>query len=150
MWYCYFIICSFSLVAQPALTSNQALLTQKISILALMELAFKRPSDQRTIPFQDVSVASKLPLDEVNYFISSHSYPFLYSYPSHSVSPLWTCNLFSNAQVEHLIMKALSLKLVRGTIDELDKTVTITWVQPRVLGNLLYWFYLFCIISHSQ
>jgi len=84
---------------QPALTSNQTLLTQKISILALMELAFKRPSDQRTIPFKDVSVASKLPINEV----------------------------------EHLIMKALSLKLVRGTIDELDKTVTITWVQPRVL-----------------
>lgn len=84
---------------QPALTANQNLLTQKISILALMELAFKRPSDQRTIPFKDVAVASKLPINEV----------------------------------EHLIMKALSLKLVRGTIDELEKTVTITWVQPRVL-----------------
>eukprot|EP00026_Physarum_polycephalum_P011181 Phypoly_transcript_11385.p1 GENE.Phypoly_transcript_11385~~Phypoly_transcript_11385.p1 ORF type:complete len:402 (+),score=61.32 Phypoly_transcript_11385:52-1206(+) len=84
---------------QPALTSHQNLLTQKISVLALMELAFKRPSDQRTIPFQDVATASKLPLEEV----------------------------------EHLIMKALSLKLVRGTIDELEKTVTITWVQPRVL-----------------
>jgi len=84
---------------QPGLVANQKLLNDKIAILALMELAFKRPSDQRTISFHDVAAASKVPTD----------------------------------QAEHLIMKALSLKLVKGTIDELDKTVTITWVQPRVL-----------------
>ncbi len=37
-------------------------------------------------------------------------------------------------EIEHLVMKALSLKLVRGYIDEVDQTVTITWVQPRVLS----------------
>eukprot|EP01111_Echinosteliopsis_oligospora_P002506 TRINITY_DN1374_c0_g1_i1.p1 TRINITY_DN1374_c0_g1~~TRINITY_DN1374_c0_g1_i1.p1 ORF type:complete len:382 (+),score=110.59 TRINITY_DN1374_c0_g1_i1:84-1229(+) len=84
---------------QAPLTANQGILTQKISILALMELAFKRPSDQRTISFSSVADASKLSIHEV----------------------------------EHLIMKGLSLKLVKGTIDEIDKTVTITWVQPRVL-----------------
>lgn len=30
-------------------------------------------------------------------------------------------------------MKALSLKLVKGHIDEVNQTVTITWVQPRIL-----------------
>lgn len=84
---------------QQALTANEVLLTQKISILALMELAFKRPSDQRTIPFPDVAIATKLPVKEV----------------------------------EPLVMKALSLKLVRGTIDEVDQTFNVTWVQPRVL-----------------
>jgi len=87
------------LVLQTALTANESLLTQKISILALMELAFKRPSDQRTLPFTDIATATKLPVKEV----------------------------------EPLVMKALSLKLVRGSIDELDQTVNITWVQPRVL-----------------
>jgi 26S proteasome regulatory subunit N9 len=84
---------------QQALAANDKLLAQKISILALMELAFKRPSDQRTVPFADVAAASKLPLNEV----------------------------------EPLVMKALSLKLVRGTIDEVDQTFSVTWVQPRVL-----------------
>ena len=28
-----------------------------------------------------------------------------------------------------------SLKLIRGTIDQVDKSVEITWVQPRVLED---------------
>jgi len=38
-------------------------------------------------------------------------------------------------EVELLVMKALSLNLVRGTIDEVDQLVHLTWVQPRVLGK---------------
>ncbi|KAI1646905.1 uncharacterized protein F4817DRAFT_119169 [Daldinia loculata] len=37
-------------------------------------------------------------------------------------------------EIEHLVMKALSLGLVRGTIDEVDELVNFTWVQPRVLS----------------
>ncbi|KAL7006359.1 26S proteasome regulatory subunit [Cystobasidiomycetes sp. EMM_F5] len=38
-------------------------------------------------------------------------------------------------EVEFLIMKALSLSLIRGSIDQIDQTARITWVQPRVLGK---------------
>lgn len=37
-------------------------------------------------------------------------------------------------EVEYLLMKALSLNLIRGSIDQISQTASITWVQPRVLG----------------
>ena len=37
--------------------------------------------------------------------------------------------------IELLIMKALSQGLVKGRIDEVDQSVMLTWVQPRVLDR---------------
>ncbi|KAI9888702.1 MAG: 26S proteasome regulatory subunit [Vezdaea aestivalis] len=36
-------------------------------------------------------------------------------------------------EIEHLIMKALSLGLLRGNIDQVAKVARINWVQPKVL-----------------
>lgn len=36
--------------------------------------------------------------------------------------------------VEHLIMKAISLGLIKGSIDQVNQLVTITWVQPRIIN----------------
>ncbi|QSZ31334.1 hypothetical protein DSL72_000897 [Monilinia vaccinii-corymbosi] len=36
-------------------------------------------------------------------------------------------------EIEHLIMKALSLGLLRGSIDQVDEIARINWVQPKVL-----------------
>lgn len=37
-------------------------------------------------------------------------------------------------EVEHLIMRAFSLGLIKGFIDQVSQTVAITWVQPRVMN----------------
>jgi len=85
--------------SQAVLKNNYTLLREKVSILALMELMFTRPSGERTVPFKLVADAVKLKIDEV----------------------------------ELLVMKALSLKLIKGQIDQVNQTVSIWWVQPRVL-----------------
>lgn len=36
-------------------------------------------------------------------------------------------------EIEHMVMKALSLGLLRGTIDQVDEVAHINWVQPKVL-----------------
>ena len=32
-------------------------------------------------------------------------------------------------------MKAMSLGLIRGTVDEIDQTVDVTWVKSRVISR---------------
>lgn len=38
-------------------------------------------------------------------------------------------------QIEMMLMRAMSLNLVRGIIDQIDQSVTISWVKPRILDN---------------
>jgi hypothetical protein len=45
-------------------------------------------------------------------------------------------------QVEWVLMRAMSLGLIKGIIDGVEEVVNVTWVQPRVLDkdqlNLLH------------
>ncbi|KAL1467741.1 hypothetical protein MTO96_041961 [Rhipicephalus appendiculatus] len=79
-------------------------------LLCLMEMAFQRPGSR--LSFQEIATQTRLPLDEARV--------------------LSEC---SGHQVEVLVMKALSLGLVRGTIDQVDAQVHMQWVQPRVLSR---------------
>ncbi|KAF4623062.1 hypothetical protein D9613_002313 [Agrocybe pediades] len=38
-------------------------------------------------------------------------------------------------EAEFVIMKALSLKLIKGSLDQVEEKALITWVQPRVLSR---------------
>jgi 26S proteasome regulatory subunit N9 len=88
------------LVEQPALVASEEFLRQKVTLLALMELAFTRALD-RNISFVDIATACR-------------------------VAP---------AQVEYLLMRAMSLGLISGSIDNVDAIVCVTRVQPRVMAR---------------
>ena len=40
---------------------------------------------------------------------------------------------FGEDDIEYLVMKSMSLGLVRGTIDQIEKVVRVSWVKPRIL-----------------
>ena len=42
--------------------------------------------------------------------------------------------MIEQADVEFLVMKTMSLGLVKGTIDEVDQVVHVDWMMPRYLS----------------
>ncbi|KAL3318415.1 26S proteasome non-ATPase regulatory subunit 13 [Cichlidogyrus casuarinus] len=85
--------------AQHDLKQAEAQIMEKATVLCLIELVFRRPLNKRTLTFEEISKATRVPID----------------------------------RVEYLLMRALALHLMEGRIDEINKTVSITWLQPRVL-----------------
>ena len=53
----------------PDLAAQEVKLRQKISLLCLMEMTFKRSANQRSIKFEDIASETKLPLKEVELLI---------------------------------------------------------------------------------
>ncbi|KAI9584366.1 26S proteasome non-ATPase regulatory subunit 13 [Glossina fuscipes] len=53
----------------PDLLAQEVKLRQKISLLCLMEMTFKRSATQRNISFEDIAKETQLPLDEVELLI---------------------------------------------------------------------------------
>jgi 26S proteasome regulatory subunit N9 len=87
--------------AIPDLANAEVAMRQKISLLALMEMAFRQPANNRHLSFSNIAQTVHISLDEV----------------------------------ELLAMKALSLNLIKGTIDQVEQIVHVTWVSPRVLSR---------------
>lgn len=53
----------------PDLKAQDANLRRKISLLCLMEMTFKRPSNQRSITFEEIAAETKRPLIEIEFLI---------------------------------------------------------------------------------
>ncbi|XP_059619234.1 26S proteasome non-ATPase regulatory subunit 13 [Phlebotomus argentipes] len=51
------------------LAAQEVKLRQKISLLCLMEMTFKRPANQRTLTFDEIAKETKLPLNEVEILV---------------------------------------------------------------------------------
>jgi hypothetical protein len=86
---------------QAALTAKKDYVYEKATMLALVELIFKRPPTERKIAFVDIAAATDVPVEKV----------------------------------EFLLMKAMSLELVKGSIDQVAQTVLVTYIKPRVLDS---------------
>eukprot|EP00947_MAST-08B_sp_MAST-8B-sp1_P006652 g6652.t1 len=55
--------------AQQALAASMPTLKQKITLLCVMELVFKRPPHDRVIAFADIAAATKLPGEQVEWLL---------------------------------------------------------------------------------
>ena len=91
---------SASIQSQPALFPRLELVSEKIKLLALVNMVFERPANDRNVTFSEISARAQ-------------------------VEP---------SQVEWLVMRSLSLGLLRATIDQPQQTVAVTWVMRRVLS----------------
>lgn len=83
------------------LVQRASTVKEKITLLALIDMIFKRPSAERTLEFSEIAEQIGVEVDKV----------------------------------EWVIMKALSLGLMRGSMDQVEGTVEVTWVMPRVLDD---------------
>ena len=87
--------------SEPSLVASEAQITEKASIVALMELIFRTFSNRRTFSFETIAQVTTVPL----------------------------------ASVEVLVMRAISLGLVKGYISQVAGEATFTWVLPRTLDK---------------
>ena len=88
---------------QPLLVNSIGFLRQKLCLMTLIEIVFKRSKESRGhMSFTEIANETRIPLDEV----------------------------------EHLVMKALSLGLIKGHIDQVSQIVLVTWVQSRILDKV--------------
>jgi len=54
-----------SYFSQPCLQSSNELIKQKVVLLCVVNLAFEKPSHDRSIPFSEIAIRTRLPIDQV-------------------------------------------------------------------------------------
>ncbi|XP_076937715.1 26S proteasome non-ATPase regulatory subunit 13 homolog A-like isoform X1 [Bidens hawaiensis] len=130
-----------SLNAQPALVANEKKLLEKINILCLMEIIFSRPSEDRTIPLSVIADRTKLTVEDVEYLLMkslSVSLPFLNVIILYFPNIKMVINEGADISLYRfliiILLLILQVHLIEGIIDQVEGTVYVSWVQPRVLG----------------
>jgi 26S proteasome regulatory subunit N9 len=87
------------IASQPALVNMGTKMQEKMTLLALVQMVFERPSSERTLQFHEIAARLDIPIE----------------------------------QVEWVIMRAFSVKLMEGSMDQVDGIIHVTWILPRVL-----------------
>lgn len=85
--------------------------------------------------FQPALVASKVLLEQKISILSLIEEMFNKSTKQITFDQISHVTQLPKQEVEWLIMRALSLGLIRGSIDQVNEQVTISWVQPRTLSR---------------
>jgi 26S proteasome regulatory subunit N9 len=85
--------------------------------------------------FQPALVASKVLLEQKISILSLIEEMFNKSTKQITFDQISHVTQLPKQEVEWLIMRALSLGLIRGSIDQVHEQVTISWVQPRTLSR---------------
>ncbi|KEG01288.1 26S proteasome regulatory subunit RPN9, putative [Plasmodium vinckei vinckei] len=88
-------------IKNSLLKNYEKSMLKKITLLALMDLAFKKKKQRSDIYFSEISQHCKIDINEV----------------------------------EKMLITAKSKNILSCQIDEIQKSVKITWVKPRVLNN---------------
>lgn len=93
--------------------------------MALIEAVFKRNADNRTMSFQAISEETRLPVDEVEHLVMK-----ALRYVGQLVSVRR-----GRRNRRCCADESVSLKLIRGSLDQVEQKAQISWVQPRVLSR---------------
>jgi 26S proteasome regulatory subunit N9 len=87
--------------------------------MALIDSVFRRNANNRTLSFQTIAEETRLPLNEVEHLVMK-ALRFVFFL-------LFSLLVFT--------VRSLSLKLIKGSLDQVERKAVITWVQPRVLSR---------------
>ncbi len=95
------IVSSGEIQKIPELSSHIEFLKQKVCIMALIEIVFNKPTNNKTVKYSEI----------------------LKNIPA----------LKDADDVERMVMKCLSLGLIKGHINEVSSEVEINWIQPHTM-----------------
>jgi 26S proteasome regulatory subunit N9 len=89
------------IASHELLLSQSKAVQEKVTLLALVQTMFEKPSKERTFAFEDIAQAIHMPV----------------------------------SQVEYVLIRAMSVGLIQGIMDQVDGTIMVSWVMPRSLNR---------------
>ena len=104
--------------------------------MALIESVFKRGAYDRTMSFHTIAEETRLPLEEVEHLVMKALRCVCTFVSSGALFAAGLCLALRRSGANSLCVCVYgSLKLIKGSLDQVDQKAQITWVQPRVLSR---------------
>lgn len=124
-----------ALEAIPALAGARPVMQEKLTLLSIMELAARRPGESCSCT-DEVALRLLVLLCSCSPRTAVLSVPLCAAHErSLSFADIAAHARVSVDAVELLLIRAMSLGLLKGKIDQTEATVHVTYVKPRVLDK---------------